>query len=700
MVRLQIWALSLTRLYFPAFFLLIIFTLVLLCVAFSTPAPQSKNGIQWSIEKIHPWSAPFGLDRVGNSLDIVIRRAGSKVSSLDVEMACFAKGKEISRNIVVLPDSKEGVARQNIPYNAEEIILYYKDNKGKRKFLGKKEVPFEKFECDALAKSAKIINPVDMGTILVPADWLLLEQGELSAIQFAAVNRDASVKEFELNTWFSSDTAKRSVVKIMLEADKREIFHITSPASKNQEKDVLNIALTNNKGTQIWKKEIQVMLGKQMQMPKFGVVETKLRYDVPILNVVNGKNEPLLYEKAWKNDKSDYIVCLPNGSRWVFWRGASYIPIWASRYNTGLSYEWAERISPNEGFTDCPEPLMDKELRYGYVEVVENTPARIHIRWSYQSCDFNYKVNGDFAYEDYYFYPDGTGTRVLTLTSIPEAEYEVAEFILLASQASLPLQIMPDNPLKLISFKTGDTQLVSLPEKDTSWKQLPEPVIYTMKVHRDEPMSAFSFNPLLTKKPFAFSPFYDAGITVTPAYWGGHWPLNQGFNTGRSINESIWSGPSHNSLITWGAKRPEPIRSKIIETRDALGVTKKMREETWTWLIGMTDASEEQLLHTAISFAEPPALQIQGGRLRPETYSSERKSLQLIAEGTILNIKINPARWAVNPVFEIFDSRKKLSTIRLDDKELPETRYAWDGHTLWLKAALNKPATLKLEFTD
>lgn len=115
MVRLQIWAVSLTRLSFSAFFLLVFFTLVFLPVAFSTPTSKSKNGIRWSIEKVHPWIAPFGLDRVGNSLDIVIRRAGNKVSPLAVEMACFAKGKEISRNTIVLPDSKKVLPDKTSP---------------------------------------------------------------------------------------------------------------------------------------------------------------------------------------------------------------------------------------------------------------------------------------------------------------------------------------------------------------------------------------------------------------------------------------------------------------------------------------------------------------------------------------------------------------------------------------------------------
>jgi hypothetical protein len=48
------------------------------------------------------------------------------------------------------------------------------------------------------------------------------------------------------------------------------------------------------------------------------------------------------YAKAWDSSLNDVVVSLPNGSRYVFWRGSSYIPFWAGQHNTGMSYEWAE----------------------------------------------------------------------------------------------------------------------------------------------------------------------------------------------------------------------------------------------------------------------------------------------------------------------------------------------------------------------
>src|SRR5262249_49133706 len=140
----------------------------------------------------------------------------------------------------------------------------------------------------------------------------------------------------------------------------------------------------------------------------------------------------------------DVVVWLPNGSRFVFWRGSSYIPFWAGKNNTGACYEWAEIISQPKGAVDCVEPLMDKELRYGKVEIVEATSAQIHVRWSYQSTDFEYKVWGDQAVEDYYFYPDGFGTRVLTLKADPKNDYELSEFIILTPAGAYPFEVLPE----------------------------------------------------------------------------------------------------------------------------------------------------------------------------------------------------------------------------------------------------------------
>ena len=179
---------------------------------------------------------------------------------------------------------------------------------------------------------------------------------------------------------------------------------------------------------ELWRKAIPVMLVRDPpRHPRFGATYERLRYDAPISvrEPGTGKFSSMRYEDGWKPELRDVVVWLPNGGRFVFWRGSSYIPFWAGLHNTGACYEWAEIISQPQGAVDCVEPLMDKELRYSRVEIVESTSARVHVRWSYQSTDFNYKVWGDEAVEDYYFYPDGFGTRVVNLKADPKNDYEL-----------------------------------------------------------------------------------------------------------------------------------------------------------------------------------------------------------------------------------------------------------------------------------
>ncbi|MEJ7587449.1 MAG: hypothetical protein WKI04_07800 [Ferruginibacter sp.] len=662
-------------------------------------APAAKE-VQLTIEPLHPWRPPFHLDRVGRSYDIVAVIHSPELPAGKFQVAGFLKGKEVSRQKMLFTDSMPFTARETMPQNADEVVFYLIDEKDTPVELAREKLSLPSLEIAAVAEPEKIINPVDLGAILVPSDWLLLAIGQQAKLKLALLSRSAKVATVRTQAWYTSTPSKKINLTIALSEGKKVLAELSLPHyAGTGEQDTLNIAVTGSANQPLWTKQVKVMVvPKQQVRPTFGAVKTKLRYDPPITNIVDGKNQPFSYTTAWTADKNDYVVFLPNGSRWVFWRGSSYIPMWLSRYNTGLSYEWAERISPNTGFTDCPEPLMDKELRYGRVNIIESTSARVHVRWNYQSCDFNYKVNGDYAQEDYYFYPDGFGTRVLTLTSIPEAEYEVAEFILLASQAALPFDVMPGKPMHIISVNTGNKAEISLPETDTAWLKIEDPAIYKMKLHRNEPMAAFSFNPLLTKKPFAFKPFYDKGLVVTPAYWGGHWPLSQGFNTGRAINESIWSGPSHNSLLTWAAKRPQPLHSKTLQTKDALGVQKSMREETYAWLIGMTDINNETLRHTAWSFAKPAELELRGAKAAEEIYAPERRAFCIAATGNNIRITIKPDKWCVNPVFEIDDAPLTLSTVKLGGQTLSAGSYAWDGKTLWVRASIDRSKMLELNF--
>jgi hypothetical protein len=92
------------------------------------------------------------------------------------------------------------------------------------------------------------------------------------------------------------------------------------------------------------------------------------------------------HERVWVPERKDVVIALPNGPRFVFWRGTAYTPFWAGKHNTAVNFEFAEAPRRPDGL-DCIDAPSDKELRRSRVEIVESTPARVHVRWSAQSCD-------------------------------------------------------------------------------------------------------------------------------------------------------------------------------------------------------------------------------------------------------------------------------------------------------------------------
>lgn len=559
------------------------------------------------------------------------------------------------------------------------------------------------FEADAIARSDRLIHPVDLGTILVPSDFLLLGGGQKAIVNVAVLSRTQDIPGAEVSVWFASSPDRKQAVRMPLAEGVRGEAAVTiSPPAEAAAHDVLHVMAADGKGSQLWQKKIQTMIVRNPpEWPAFGATETKLRYDAPIsVREEDGTWSSMPYEEGWKPEFKDVVVSLPNGERFVFWRGSGYAPFWVSRHNTALCYEWAETDPPPDGYTDCVEPLMDKELRYSRVEILESTAARVHVRWSYQACDFEYKVWGDSVAEDYYFYPDGFGTRAVTLKSTPGADYELSEFIIITSQGTYPFDVLPENLVDIL-FLDGEKREILFPFLDEQQKEKRTPrdlsAIYRVRLHKNETSAAVSFSPTLTDlPPTFFPPFYEKGQMVTPCYWGSHWPLARGKTTGWKIDDRIHHSPAHNSVMSWCRKRPKPVRQETLQTEDALGRQREMEIQTWVWLIGMSSDSDARLLQWARSFAAPPSLEIEGGRL--EGYESIRRAYRIKVDSPSVTITIKPAEVCVNPVFELNGAAGKLIGVSLDRRKLTSDQFAWDGRTLWLGTDIGSETTLRLDF--
>ena len=185
---------------------------------------------------------------------------------------------------------------------------------------------------------------------------------------------------------------------------------------------------------------------------------------------------------------------------------------------------------------------------------------------------------------------------------------------------------------------------------------------------------------------------------VTSCYWGSHWPLARGDSTGRTIDDRIRFTPCHNSVMTWANRRPAPLETAAYATLDAMGRARPMTMRRWAWLIGMTDAPDPRLLQWAASYATPPAIEVRGGRLVFCGYLPDSPAITLAVDERNAEIDLKPISPCVNPVFELAGAPHGRVNLVLDGQALDESRFAWDGRTLWLDATIVTPALLRVTF--
>ncbi len=101
--------------------------------------------------------------------------------------------------------------------------------------------------------------------------------------------------------------------------------------------------------------------------------------------------------------------------RFVFWDKAQYVGCLDLGDGVWFTSEWCETNSPND--LHCYEPIMDKQLRWSKVQILESGPARARVRWTYALCDMRYRIfhGNTRAEETYTIYPDGVAVREVVL---------------------------------------------------------------------------------------------------------------------------------------------------------------------------------------------------------------------------------------------------------------------------------------------
>jgi hypothetical protein len=387
---------------------------------------------------------------------------------------------------------------------------------------------------------------------------------------------------------------------------------------------------------------------------KFGAIYTTLPYYEA-------------WDKLWPvNGQADVVVQFDNSpAKFVFWHGTSYIPHWITENGIWYNNEFLETWSAKGSH----EPMSDKRCEFSHVRVLESSDARVVVHWRYALIDnFDNQARvdtltgfGEWADEVYTIYPDGIGTRTITLhSSQPQSAHEWHEGIVVMGPGQRPEQVLQPGALTLANMK-GETHTYS-------WQNgIPPEAGKDGYINLPAGANIHVVNTNSTLKPFtiiapAANPIWDIyhgelrrEVSLFP--WWNHWPAAQKASDGRYAMDADYASHSSLSHASWEA---------YAQTENSM--TKVM-------LHGLTAGKPADWVALAQSWSNPARLKLNsvtgfsGGNYDPTerayqvrcTANNAAKPLTLTLEGSTDSPIENPALvvkgWGNRPVSLLVDGK-------------------------------------------
>ena len=232
--------------------------------------PASVN---LTVESGHPWTPPFGLDRVGRPLEAVVEVPGGAVPGDIYVVSGYRDERETSRREVRFIDEKLNflTTKSEPRYRFGRVILddwpgevvLWRRQEGEAEWseVARTEVCPPPFEVEAQAQARESINPVDLGAILPPANWLLLESGREAEVKIAALSCNGQIHGAKVSGWFDSAPDQKVSADLVLSRNERVLASLVLRAtSRDLKKDLLHVAVVDGAGREMWQKDIHTML--------------------------------------------------------------------------------------------------------------------------------------------------------------------------------------------------------------------------------------------------------------------------------------------------------------------------------------------------------------------------------------------------------------------------------------------------------
>lgn len=415
--------------------------------------------------------------------------------------------------------------------------------------------------------------------------------------------------------------------------------------------------------------------------------------------------------------------------RFVFWDKAQYIGCVDVGEGVWFTSEWCETNSPND--LHCYEPIMDKQLRWSKVQILESGPARTRVRWEYALNDMRYRVfHGNTRAEEIYtIYPDGVAVREVVLWPGTQNNqggnanlWQVAEWILVNAAGSNPLEVLKMPTPFTLRNGSGEALEIPwpLPAEDFDplcayYPQVADWPMYAGKINLNGLSNPFIVicddQRLFPHMPCSHCKGNHPYFNIFPGKYHQniykHWPVTkmEDFIEWVPAGEEVGKVATHTSFVdvNFALRRSS---SDYIPTPDP--------GTTWYMLVGATgeDTDGSELEALGRSYAHPARIEV----LRDPGEPSDLHRGRVLVEGYDYSIRaytfrktgedrvafvMHPDEPQINPVFVIDGWTAAEVVVSMNGSQLESEmfQYQISEHdlVLWLSGQIN--IETRFEFT-
>jgi hypothetical protein len=415
------------------------------------------------------------------------------------------------------------------------------------------------------------------------------------------------------------------------------------------------------------------------------------------------------WDRRWRvGDHPDVVVRFDNEAyRFVFWRGTNYVPCWATAEGIWYTNEFNETWG--NGIVGCGEPMSDKHCAYSHVRIIESNDARVVIHWRYALVDVygdrprKDPVSGwtDFSDEVYTIYPDGTGTRKITLHSTqPLDAHEFQETMVVLQPGQAPEDVWDAKAITMANMAgdectydwTGGAPL-AIDKPDFANIELVNLKTETKPFLIVSPGKCLTRRGQVSDRPVF--PVYRHEIQPPRIFpWWNHWPTAEIPSDGRhAVAADRASHASVSSGMEW----------------EDYEVTATSR--TRVMLHGLTRQNARDLVPLAASWLQPPPLTVTGGDALSHGYDVTSRAYAITARQAhlpeiVLRIDATQGSPLRNLCLVINAWEDSSALVSVNGQEWPHSKQCRIGHRdraegrdliLWFALEATQPTTINIK---